>query len=134
MLTEIVTKSLSAIRKVVGSRNERMIHQVKPLVVQINALEPEMQKLSDEALKAKTQEFKQRLKEGAALDDFLVEAFAVVREVSIRTIKMRHYDCQLIGGIMLHRGMIAEMATGEGKTLVATLPVYLNALSGQGVH
>src|SRR3989338_5714991 len=93
-----------------------------------------MRSLLDEALSAKTAEFKNRLAQGAMLDDLLVEAFAVVREAARRTINMRHFDCQLIGGIVLHRGMIAEMATGEGKTLVATLPIYLNALLGKGVH
>lgn len=130
----MLKKILSGITKVIGSRNERVLAQFRPLVVKINALEPNMQSLSDEALRAKTPEFRERLKKGETLDGLLVEAFAVVREVSRRTIKMRHYDCQLIGGMVLHSGMISEMATGEGKTLVATLPIYLNALTGLGVH
>lgn len=120
--------------KLFGTKNEREIKTLKPLVDQINALEPQMQNLSDEQLKAKTLEFKQRVQNGESLDNLLVEAFAVCREGGKRALGMRHYDVQLIGGIMLHRGKIAEMRTGEGKTLVATLPVYLNALSGKGVH
>ncbi len=107
---------------------------MRPKVEQINALEPEMQALPDEQLKAKTGEFRSRLEAGAQLDDILTEAFAVVREVSVRTLGLRHFDVQLMGGIVLHEGRIAEMKTGEGKTLVATLPVYLNALTGKGVH
>ena len=122
------------IKKVFGSRNERLLKTMQPLVGQINSFEPQVKALSDEALRAKTSEFKDRLAKGTALDDLLPEAFAVVREVGRRTINMRHFDSQLIGGIALHRGMIAEMATGEGKTLVATLPIYLNALEGKGVH
>src|SRR6516164_11761898 len=99
-----------------------------------NELEPQIQQLSDEALCAKTEEFRARLKDGATLDELLPEAFAVVREAARRTVKMRHFDVQLIGGITLHEGRISEMRTGEGKTLVATLPAYLNALSGEGVH
>src|SRR4051812_47774582 len=117
-------------RKVFGSSNDRYIKSLKKTVEQINALEPQMQSLSDEALRGKTDEFRARLKEGTPLDDLLVEAFAVVREASKRTLGMRHFDVQLKGGIILHRGMITEMKTGEGKTLVATLPVYLNALEG----
>ncbi len=112
----------------------RQFREYESIVAQINALEPEVAALSDEALRAKTDEFRSRLAEGATLDDLLVEAFAVVREAAKRTLGMRHFDVQLIGGIVLHRGMIAEMKTGEGKTLVATLPVYLNALAGKGVH
>jgi preprotein translocase subunit SecA len=134
MIKKIVINVIKLVQKFVGSRNERILKGVLPLVGQINALEAGMRSLSDEALKAKTPEFRERLAKGATLDDILVEAFAVVREVGRRTINMRHFDCQLIGGIMLHRGMIAEMATGEGKTLVATLPIYLNALLGKGVH
>ncbi len=122
------------VRKVFGSRNERTLKRLKKAVLHINALEASMMALSDEALSAKTQEFKDRLQAGATLDDLLIEAFAVVREVSKRTLKMRHFDVQLIGGMVLHEGKIAEMRTGEGKTLVASLPLYLNALTGKGVH
>lgn len=121
-------------RKIFGSANDRYIKSLDKLVAQINALEGEIEKLSDDALRNKTEEFKARLKEGETLDDLLVEAFAVVREASKRTLGQRHFDVQLKGGIILHRGMISEMKTGEGKTLVSTLPVYLNALSGKGVH
>ncbi|MCH9644317.1 MAG: preprotein translocase subunit SecA [Gammaproteobacteria bacterium] len=123
-----------ALKKIFGTRNERIIKSYSKSVAKINALEPEIEALSDEALKAKTTEFKQRLDQGAKLDDLLVEAFAVVRETSKRTLGMRHFDVQLIGGMVLHHGKISEMRTGEGKTLSSTLPVYLNALSGQGVH
>ncbi len=119
---------------VFGSRNERVLKQLSKVVARINALEPELQKLSDVDLRGKTAEFKQRVAGGESLDRILPEAFAVVREASRRTIGMRHYDVQLIGGMVLHQGKIAEMRTGEGKTLVATLPVYLNALAGKGVH
>ena len=121
-------------RRLFGSANDRYIKSLEPLVEQINELEPELEKLSDEALRARTAEFRQRLADGAELDDLLVEAFATVREAAKRTLGQRHFDVQLIGGIVLHRGKIAEMKTGEGKTLVATLPVYLNALAGKGVH
>jgi len=114
--------------------NARTLKKLEEYVKRINALEPEISKLSDEDLKRKTPEFKQRLERGESLDDLLVEAFAVVREVAKRTIGMRHFDVQLMGGIVLHQGKIAEMQTGEGKTLVATLPAYLNALEGKGVH
>ncbi|ANB16599.1 Preprotein translocase subunit SecA [Dokdonella koreensis DS-123] len=117
-----------------GSRNERVLRQLGRRVAQINALEPQMQALDDAALRAKTDEFRQRLADGTKLDDLLPEAFAVVREASQRVLGLRHYDVQLIGGMVLHSGRIAEMRTGEGKTLVATLPVYLNALEGKGVH
>ena len=120
--------------KVFGSKNERELKQIQPLVEKINALEPEVQALQDEQLKARTAEFKQRLDRGETLDDLLPEAFATVREASLRILKMRHFDVQLIGGIVLHQGKIAEMKTGEGKTLAATLPAYLNALTGKGVH
>src|SRR5579884_1386672 len=123
-----------ALAKVFGTRNEREIKRMAPLIQHIGSLEPEVQQLSDSELAAKTQEFKQRLAQGATLDDLLPEAFAVVRETGRRALNMRHFDVQLIGGTMLHRGKIAEMKTGEGKTLVATLPVYLNALEGKGVH
>jgi preprotein translocase subunit SecA len=121
-------------KKVFGSRNERLVKQLTQKVQAINALEPAMQALSDDALKAKTSEFKQRYQNGESLDQLLPEAFAVVREGGRRALEMRHFDVQLIGGMVLHSGKIAEMRTGEGKTLVATLPAYLNALSGQGVH
>ena len=120
--------------KVFGSKNERELKQIQPLVDKINALEPGVQTLSDEQLKARTADFKQRLDQGETIDELLPEAFATVREASIRTLNMRHFDAQLIGGIVLHQGRIAEMKTGEGKTLAATLPAYLNALSGKGVH
>ena len=121
-------------KKIFGSRNDRLLKQYRKSVAKINALESEMQTLSDESLQAKTAEFKQRLADGQTLDDILVEAFAVCREASRRVLGMRHFDVQLIGGMVLHDGKIAEMRTGEGKTLVATLAVYLNALSGKGVH
>src|SRR4051794_40839670 len=120
--------------KVIGTQNERDLKRLRPLVAAINAREPETEKLSDEQLRGKTAEFRQRLAAGETLDDLLPEAFAVVREGGRRVLKMRHFDVQLIGGIVLHRGRIAEMKTGEGKTLVATLPAYLNALDGKGVH
>jgi preprotein translocase subunit SecA len=121
-------------RRLFGSANDRYIKSLRPYVDLINELEPELEQLSNEALRARTAEFKQRLAAGAELDDLLVEAFATVREAAKRTLGQRHFDVQLMGGIVLHRGMIAEMKTGEGKTLVATLPVYLNALAGKGVH
>ena len=117
-----------------GSRNDRLLKQYRKTVARINALEPEFEKLSDEALRGKTQEFKDRLAQGQTLDDLLPEAFAVVREASKRVLKMRHFDVQMMGGIGLHQGKISEMRTGEGKTLTSTLPVYLNALTGKGVH
>ncbi len=121
-------------RKIFGSANERRIRSYQPRVDEINALEKELAKLSDEALRARTDEFKKQLADGASLDDILVPAFATCREASKRTLGQRHFDVQLIGGMILHEGKIAEMKTGEGKTLVATLPVYLNALAGRGVH
>jgi preprotein translocase subunit SecA len=121
-------------RRLFGSANDRYVKSLGSLVAQINELEPALEKLSDEALRARTAEFRQRLEDGTELDDLLVEAFATVREASKRTLGQRHFDVQLMGGIVLHRGMIAEMKTGEGKTLVSTLPVYLNALTGNGVH
>jgi len=120
--------------RVFGSRNERLLKQLQRSVGKINALEPEMEKLSDDELKAKTPEFQKRIADGESVDKVLPEAFAVCREASRRVLGMRHYDVQLIGGMVLHLGKIAEMRTGEGKTLVATLPVYLNALEGKGVH
>ncbi|MFO7764523.1 MAG: preprotein translocase subunit SecA [Wenzhouxiangellaceae bacterium] len=122
------------ITKLVGSRNERLLKQLSRNIQQINELEPQTQQLSDEQLKAKTAEFRQRLDNGENLDSLLPEAFAVVREASVRTLGMRHFDAQMIGGMVLHQGKIAEMKTGEGKTLVATLAVYLNALPARGVH
>lgn len=124
----------SLFQKVFGSANARYIKSLSNTVQQINALEETIEKLTDEELGKKTQEFRERLLKGESLDDLLVEAFAVVREAAKRTLGMRHFDVQLKGGIILHRGMITEMKTGEGKTLVATLPVYLNALAGKGVH
>src|SRR6201989_553848 len=121
-------------RAVFGTANDRSLKAYQRRVPQINALEPAMEALSDEGLRAKTDEFRQRLAEGATLDEVLPEAFAVVREAGKRVLGMRHFDVQLIGGIALHNGKIAEMRTGEGKTLVASLPSYLNALSGKGVH
>ena len=121
-------------RKIFGSANDRFVKKLYKIVNQINALEPNFIKLSDEELKAKTDEYRNRLKNGETLDDILPEAFATVREASNRVMGQRHYDVQLIGGIVLHKGMIAEMKTGEGKTLVATLAAYLNALEGKGVH
>lgn len=125
---------LSLVQKIIGSRNERFIKKVSRIVQKINSLEPEFEKLSDEQLKAKTFEYRERLANGEILDNLLPEAFATVREAGKRTKNMRHYDVQLIGGIVLHQGKVAEMRTGEGKTLVATLPAYLNALTGDGVH
>ena len=120
--------------KVIGTQNQRDLKRLSPRVAEIGAFEPQIQALSDEQLRGKTAEFRTRLEEGASLDDLLVEAFAVVREAGLRVLKMRHFDVQLIGGMVLHSGKIAEMKTGEGKTLVATLPAYLNALSGKGLH
>nr|WP_314539656.1 preprotein translocase subunit SecA [uncultured Ottowia sp.] len=125
---------LTLLTKLFGSRNDRLLKQYRKTVARINALEPQFEKLSDEQISAKTQEFRERLGKGETLDQLLPEAFAVVREASKRVMKMRHFDVQLIGGMALHEGKIAEMRTGEGKTLTATLPVYLNALTGKGVH
>jgi len=125
---------MSFLTQIFGSRNQRLLKQYQKTVRQINALEPQMEKLSDAELQAKTPEFKDRLAKGETLDDILPEAFAVCREAARRVLKMRHFDVQLIGGMVLHQGKIAEMGTGEGKTLMATLPVYLNGLSGKGVH
>lgn len=125
---------LSLIKKMFGSRNQRTLRRLEQRVAQINALETAMQALSDTELAAKTNELKQRYAEGASLDSLLEEAFATVREVSVRTLGMRHFDVQLIGGMVLHEGNIAEMRTGEGKTLCGTLPAYLNAITGKGVH
>jgi preprotein translocase subunit SecA len=125
---------LDVVKRIFGTKNERELKRFEPIVEEINRLEPEMEKMTLEELASKTPEFKQRLEKGEELDDILPETFAVVREVARRTVKMRPFDCQLIGGIVLHEGKISEMATGEGKTLVATLPAYLNALTGEGVH
>ncbi|MEN8692663.1 MAG: DEAD/DEAH box helicase, partial [Desulfobacterales bacterium] len=124
----------SFLTKVFGSKNERELKKLQPIIEQINALETDLKALNDEQLKGHTAKFKERLHNGEPLDDLLPEAFAVVREASRRTLNMRHFDVQLLGGIVLHQGKIAEMKTGEGKTLVATLPAYLNALTGKGVH
>jgi len=121
-------------RKLFGSANQRFLNRLHKDVERINALEPELEKLSDDALKARTPWLKERLAAGEDLDDLLHDAFATVREAAKRTLGQRHFDVQLLGGMVLHRGMISEMKTGEGKTLVATLPVYLNALAGAGVH
>src|SRR5579875_3795484 len=120
-------------RRLFGSANDRYLKSLGPIVAAINALEPELEALSDDELRQRTHRFEQQLAEGVELDDLLVEAFATVREAAKRTLGQRHFDVQLMGGIVLHRGMIAEMKTGEGKTLVATLPAYLNALTGKGV-
>ena len=122
------------LKMIFGSRNDRVLRRIKKTVKKINALEESMQVLDDEALRAKTLEFKERVQQGESLDALLPEAFAVVREGGVRAMSMRHFDVQLIGGVVLHEGNVAEMRTGEGKTLVATLPAYLNALSGNSVH
>ena len=124
----------SLIKKIVGSKNERELKRIQPFVDHVNQWEPKVSPLSDDQLRAKTSEFKERIERGETLEEILPEAFAVVRETAKRTLGERHYDVQLIGGIVLHEGKISEMATGEGKTLVATLPAYLNALKGEGVH
>jgi preprotein translocase subunit SecA len=133
-MVNLILKMLGFLKKIIGTKNEREINRLMPVVDQTNAIEPKISLLSDEALKGKTAEFKSRLSSGETLEEILPEAFAVVREASKRVLKMRHFDVQLLGGIILHEGKIAEMKTGEGKTLVATLPVYLNALEGKGVH
>ncbi|MBO9309472.1 MAG: preprotein translocase subunit SecA, partial [Chloroflexi bacterium] len=122
------------LKSIFGDPNERELKRYRKVVEVINGLEAQMKALTNEQLRAKTDEFRQRLANGETLDDLLPEAFAVVREASVRTIGLRHYDVQLIGGMVLHEGKIAEMKTGEGKTLVATLPLYLNALTGRGAH
>ncbi len=127
MLSNVLTK-------VFGSKNERILKKLRPVVEQINSFEPEIQKLDDAGLRAKTVEFRERLTKGEPLDDLLPEAFAAVREAGRRVLDMRAYDVQLVGAIILHQGCITEMKTGEGKTLVATMPIYLNALSGKGAH
>src|ERR1700758_3386602 len=124
----------AAARKLFGSANDRRIRSFQSRVDAINALEKELEQLSDDELRARTAEFRKQVAEGTSLEDLLVPAFATVREAGKRTLGQRHFDVQLIGGMVLHQGKIAEMRTGEGKTLVATLPVYLNALEGKGVH
>ena len=121
-------------KKMIGTKNDREVKRITKIVGKVNSFESEMEKLSEEELKHKTVEFRERLANGETLDQLLPEAFAVVREASIRVLGLRHYDVQMIGGIVLHEGKIAEMRTGEGKTLVGTLAVYLNALTGNGVH
>src|SRR5690606_13509172 len=121
-------------KRIFGSANDRFVKRLRPTVAEINALEPEVAGLSDDELRARTAWFRERLAKGETLDDLLVEAFATVREAAKRVLGQRPFDVQLMGGIVLHNGMIAEMRTGEGKTLVGTLAVYLNALSGKGVH
>ena len=125
---------MGLVDKLFGNKSENEIKRIEQYVDAIEALDEKMQALSDEELRAKTQEFKDRLAAGETLDDLLVEAFAVVRDAADRTIHLKHYRVQLMGGIILHQGRIAEMKTGEGKTLVSTLPAYLNALEGKGVH
>ena len=125
---------VSMLGKLLGDANEKAVKKLLPMVEKVNEFEDDFQKLTDDQLRNKTSEFKGRLADGESLDDLLPEAFAVGREAAKRHLGQRHYDVQLIGGVVLHRGEIAEMKTGEGKTLVATLAVYLNALSGQGVH
>src|SRR5262245_23492011 len=125
---------LNFLKKIVGDSNDRAVKQIMPLVEEINELEPEFKALTDAQLGEKTAEFRQRLEEGEMLDDLLPEAFAAVREAARRVIGQRHYDVQLIGGIVLHQGKIAEMKTGEGKTLVAHMPVHLNALVHRAAH
>ncbi len=120
--------------KILGTNNARQLRKLQPLVEKINAFEPQTQALSDDHLREKTIEFRERLAKGETLDDILPEAFAVVREAASRVLGQRHYDVQLIGGIVLHQGKISEMKTGEGKTLTATLALYLNALAGKGAH
>ena len=117
-----------------GSSNDRYVTSIRKIVDKINSFEPAMQALDDAGLQAQTQKLRDRLSAGETLDDILPEAFATVREAAVRTLGMRHFDVQMVGGVVLHRGEIAEMATGEGKTLMATLPCYLNALEGKGVH
>ena len=125
---------MNIVQKIFGTHSARELKRITPLVDKIESLRPDMQALTDEALREKTQEFKKRLDEGATLDDLLPEAYAAVREAARRVLNMEHFRVQLIGGIILHQGRIAEMKTGEGKTLVSTLPAYLNALTGRGVH
>ena len=123
-----------ALKLIIGSKNDRELKKLRPRVSAINELEPSLLPLTDDQLRAKTEEFRRRVEAGESLEDLLHEAFAVVREAGRRVLNMRHFDVQLIGGMVLHQGKISEMKTGEGKTLVATLPAYLNALAGRGVH
>ena len=125
---------LAFLKKIFGSANDRFLKSLRKIIQQINQLEPSLQKLSDQELVGRTQWLKDRLSQGETLEQILPDAFATVREAAVRVLGQRHYDVQLIGGMVLHRGMIAEMKTGEGKTLVSTLAAYLNALSGKGVH
>ena len=125
---------MGLLQKLFGTHSENELKRIYPIVDRIEALEPEMQKLSDAELRDKTREYKERYAEGESLDDLLPEAYATVREASVRVLGMRHFRVQLVGGVVLHQGRIAEMKTGEGKTLVSTLPAYLNALTGEGVH
>ncbi len=125
---------MSLFKRFIGDENQKTVKRYEERVPLINSLEESVKKLSNEELKGKTQEFKERLSKGETLDDILSEVFAVVREVAWRTLEMRHFDVQLVGGMMIHDGKLAEMRTGEGKTFVATLPIYLNALSGKGAH
>ncbi len=125
---------MGLMQKIFGTHSENELKRIYPIVDEVESLEPVMQKLSDSELKDKTREFKARLADGETLDDVLPEAFAVVREASVRVLGLRHFRVQIIGGIILHQGRISEMRTGEGKTLVSTLPAYLNALTGEGVH
>jgi preprotein translocase subunit SecA len=129
-----VNMATNFLTKIFGSRNDRLIKQYRKTVAVINGLESQFEALSDDQLRAKTDEFRARVAQGESLDSLLPEAFAVVREGSKRVMKMRHFDVQMLGGISLHSGKISEMGTGEGKTLTATLPVYLNALAAKGVH
>ena len=133
-LAERYGYQVKVIDKIFGTHSQRELKRIYPLVDKIEELRPAMQALSDEELKGKTEEYKKRLTEGETLDDLLPEAFATVREAARRVLNMEHYRVQLIGGIILHQGRIAEMRTGEGKTLVSTAPAYLNALEGKGVH
>ncbi|MBF1161791.1 MAG: preprotein translocase subunit SecA, partial [[Eubacterium] sulci] len=125
---------MSLMEKIFGNLNAKEVKKLEKIAEKVEALDEETAKLSDDELRAKTDEFKGRLAEGETLDDLLPEAFAVCREAAVRSLGMKHFHVQIIGGIVLHQGRIAEMKTGEGKTLMATLPVYLNALSGDGVH
>src|SRR3989344_1674053 len=125
---------MSFLKKIFGDSTSRIIFSAQPFIEKINALEKDFEKLADADFPQKTEEFKKRLTDGEVLDDILPEAFALCREAARRTLRQRHFDVQIMGGLSLHRGTIAEMKTGEGKTLVATLPVYLNALAGKGVH
>src|SRR4030042_297856 len=130
----ILGYNMAIFDKIFGDANAKYLKNVRPLIDKINEMEADFEKLSDEGLKQKTAEFKERLTRGETLDDILVGAFATVREAARRTLRQRHFDVQLIGGVALHQGKVAEMKTGEGKTLVATLPLYLNALEGKGCH